>query len=92
MNKFIILIAAATVAAAISATTSYFSDKESSPNNEISAGTLDLTLNETAKSPNALLGTNWNPGDELEQAIILRNDGTLPIDSISLQAETEVSN
>jgi predicted ribosomally synthesized peptide with SipW-like signal peptide len=90
MNKFLILIAAATIAA-ISTTGAYFSDRENSTNNKISAGTLDLTLDETAKSPNAFFGTDWNPGDELEQAIILRNDGTLPIGDLTLQAENEIT-
>lgn len=92
MNKlYIIFIVAGALAAMISATDAYFADREISQNNTISAGTLDLALDETVKSPDALLNKNWQPGDELEEAIGLRNNGTLPINDIFTQAQTEVS-
>ncbi len=91
MNKKSILTIVLALATMITATNAYFADREISQNNTISAGTFDLALDETVKSPDALLNKNWKPGEELEEAIVLRNDGTLTINDIFMQAETEVS-
>lgn len=69
------------------ATAAFLSDQEVSLGNKITAGTLDLTLNEAAGA-DVIESETWQPGDEIEAAVTLRNNGTLPIGGITLQAQT----
>ena len=90
--KFIIILAALSAIGLIAATGAYFSDRESADANKFSAGTLDLSLENPAPAgADALADRPWTPGTEFEGSIDLRNDGTLPIGSILMQAQTEIS-
>lgn len=72
-------------------TTAWFFDRETADNNGIGAGTLDLALDEPAAGLDAISGRDWNPGDEIEETIILKNNGSLPIGDLYLQAEIEAA-
>jgi predicted ribosomally synthesized peptide with SipW-like signal peptide len=74
------------------ATAAFLSDRETSENNAITAGTLDLTLNETTAGANIIENKPWMPGEEIEATVFLRNNGTLPIGSVTMQAQTEAQN
>lgn len=74
------------------ATAAFLSDRETSENNAVTAGTLDLTLNETTTSADIIENRPWMPGDEIEETVFLRNNGTLPIGSITMQAKAEEQN
>ena len=57
-------------------TSAYFSDTETSSSNTFTAGTLDLTLTESAVAPISL--TNMKPGDTASGTITVKNVGSLP--------------
>ena len=91
-TKFILILAALAAIGLTAATGAYFSDRESASSNAFSAGTLDLSLEESEpQGADAIGNINWAPGMEFEGSIGLRNDGSLPIENVSLQAETEIS-
>ena len=88
----LIYICLLSAAAAVAATTAYFADSKLSRNNTFTAGTLDLSLEENApQSASALGGIDWQPGSEFEGRIDLKNDGTIPMGSVFLQAQSETS-
>lgn len=90
--KLIIILAAAAGAVSIAATGAYYSNHKTADANAFSAGTLDLSLEDPAPAgTDALAGQPWTPGTEFESSIDLRNDGTLPIGSITMQAATEIA-
>lgn len=76
MKKIAISLGIIGVVAAIviGATTAYFSDTETSTGNTFTAGTLDLTLEESDGVPITL--TNMAPGDSASGTITVQNSGT----------------
>ncbi len=59
-------------------TWAYFSDTESSNNNVLAAGTLDLTINDTDTNYQILNLSNKAPGDSGQAYAKLKNVGSLP--------------
>jgi len=55
-----------------------FSDTESSSNNSVQAGTLDLTLDGGNQTVTFLDETNIKPGDSGSGSVTLGNEGTIP--------------
>ena len=75
LGSFIAMGAASTAAGA--GTVALFSDEETSSNNTVQAGTLDLTVN--GSGSNAVFDvSNAVPGDSGSTSTTLRNDGSLP--------------
>ena len=68
-------------------TIAYFQDVEKSQNNVFSAGTLDLSLGEPSVA--VWKAENMMPGDEVEGELELKNDGSLPIESLLMSVEIE---
>ena len=68
-------------------TIAYFQDVEKSQNNVFSAGTLDLSLGEPSVA--VWQAKNMMPGDEVEGELELKNDGSLPIESLLMSVEIE---
>ena len=68
-------------------TIAYFQDVEKSQNNVFSAGTLDLSLGEPSVA--VWQAENMMPGDEVEGELELKNDGSLPIESLLMSVEIE---
>jgi len=92
MNIKLLLTSLLAATVLVSATFAYFSDTKTAQNNTFQAGTLDLSLEETApQGIDAAGNLTWAPGTEFEGSINLRNDGTIPIDSLTLQAQTEAA-
>ncbi|MCK4781335.1 SipW-dependent-type signal peptide-containing protein [Candidatus Parcubacteria bacterium] len=78
MSKNIIIslaIIGAVAAIAVTGTIAYFFDTETSSGNTFTAGTIDLTLNETAGAPINL--TNMAPGDTASGSMVVTNVGSL---------------
>lgn len=70
-----VLVIGAVSVTAFGATSAYFTDTETSTGNTFTAGTLDLTLNETGGAPINL--TNMQPGDMSSGTITVTNVGSL---------------
>lgn len=83
----ILMIIGIVIIAAIGFTVAYLSDTEKSENNVFSGGTLDLSIGEPASA--VWQTDNWMPGDEVEGELELKNDGSLPINSLIMNVEIE---
>ena len=83
----ILIVAGLVVIAIIGFTVAYFSDTERSENNVFSAGTLDLSIGEPANA--VWQAGDWLPGDEVEGELELKNDGSLPIESLLMTINVE---
>jgi predicted ribosomally synthesized peptide with SipW-like signal peptide len=81
----ILIIGGLVAVMAVGVTVAYFSDGEKSENNVFTAGTLDLSINESAET--SWQAGNWLPGDEAEGELELKNDGTLPIETLLMTIE-----
>ena len=75
------------IAFSVKFTIAYFQDVEKSQNNVFSAGTLDLSLGEPSVA--IWQAENMMPGDEVEGELELKNDGSLPIESLLMSVEIE---
>ncbi|HOX29821.1 MAG TPA: TasA family protein [Candidatus Paceibacterota bacterium] len=91
MKKILLAIFFLSITLALT-TAAFLSDRETFENNAVTAGTLDLTLNETTTGADIIENRLWVPGDEIEATVLLKNNGTLPIGSITMQAKTEEQN
>lgn len=92
MNKKLVFILIIMSAALVWVTAAYFFDQETLQGNGFKAGTMDLSLEENGPTAvQALQNGDWMPGEEIDGSIELRNDGSLPIEEISLRAETKIS-
>ena len=67
----------------------HFSDIEKSENNVFGAGTLDLKTNDKDGVEATWQAENMMPGDEVEGELELKNDGSLPIESLLMSVEIE---
>ncbi len=66
-------------------TWAYFSDTETTTNNVLAAGTLDLKTNDVDGVSQTLLATNLMPGETLgPETIILKNSGSLDSSSLDI--------
>ena len=70
-------------------TISYFQDVEKAENNVFSAGTFDLKTNDKDGVEATWQAENMMPGDEVEGELELKNDGSLPIESLLMSVEIE---
>ncbi|MDI6631481.1 MAG: TasA family protein [Thermoanaerobacteraceae bacterium] len=77
MRKILIALLGVLLVAALAGagTFAYFSDTETSTGNTFAAGTIDLTLNQSAPAPINL--TNMKPGDDVSATITVQNVGSL---------------
>lgn len=73
----LVTIGSASVAAG-AGTMAYFSDTESSADNAVQAGTLDLTLDDTDQTVTFLDESGIAPGDSGQGSVSLGNAGTIP--------------
>jgi spore coat-associated protein N len=71
----------------IKSTISYFQDLESLEGNIFSAGTLDLSMGQSSEA--IWKAENMMPGDEIEGELELKNNGSIPIESLLMEVEIE---
>jgi spore coat-associated protein N len=76
-----------TITFSIKVTISYFQDIEKSENNIFSAGTLDLSIGQSSEA--IWKAENMMPGDEIEGELELKNNGSIPIESLLMEVEIE---
>ncbi|HBN84431.1 MAG TPA: hypothetical protein DDZ89_11355 [Clostridiales bacterium] len=75
-NIFIsILIIAISASLIAGATMAWFTDATEPIENTFTAGTVEISANET-KFPTPAMAENWNPGDEAEKEFTIINTGT----------------
>jgi len=91
-NKFLkilipLLIVGIIVATGI--TISYLLDVEKSENNAFSAGTLDLKTNDKDGVEAVWKTGNFAPGEEIEGELELKNDSSVPAESLLMEVEIE---
>lgn len=90
MNKTLSLVLTGILALCLLAgiaggTWAYFSDTETSSNNQLISGTLDLKTNDTDGVTGSLQATNMKPGDIVGPATIhLKNTGSLDGSTLSI--------
>jgi len=79
MKKIIISLSIIAIVAVISIgiTTAYFSDTETSENNTMAAGTMDLNIDDGNIEVTTMTLTNKTPGDSGNESSILKNVGSL---------------
>ncbi len=77
------------IAFSVKFTVSYFQDVEKSENNVFSAGTLDLKTNNKDGVERTWKAENMKPGDEVEGELELKNEGSIPIESLLMEVEIE---
>jgi spore coat-associated protein N len=94
MKKIIGLTIAAIIVIAIAGvgTFAFFSDTETSANNTITAGTLDLGLSNTTGTEAAgsatgtwVTPTGFKPGDNLAATLFAKNSGTVDMTTVTAQ-------
>lgn len=86
-----VLIPAVAIIAIISigTTFSYFQDVEKSENNIFEAGTLDLKTDDKDGVEATWQTENMLPGDEVEGELELKNNGSIPAESLLMEVEIE---
>ena len=99
MRKILISISiiGITAAIALSATTAYFSDTETSTGNSFNAGTLDLKISDHDEyPPKDGVSATWTmsnmlPGDIAYGFVILTNSGTIGADHMEISVENVIT-
>jgi predicted ribosomally synthesized peptide with SipW-like signal peptide len=82
---FSLLAVGVVSALAVGATRAYFTDTESVLGNTISTGTLSIK-NASADWMMQVTFSNLKPGDLIRKWVVIQNDGTLPIGSLTVSA------
>jgi len=73
-----VAIIIAVAAVAVGATTAYFTSSDTTSNNTFTAGTLEISLDQTMQTISPVI-SNWAPGQETSVRFNVDNTGSLPV-------------